>query len=401
MKRRTLRTTLLRHWLSFAFLTGLVAILTAGIVAYAVEDRLIDQRLHETLAILTDEGRLPGDLSAGFTLYSATSVPTEVADALAGKKLGEAAEFRMGDGNYVHAVAAKRAGKPLFLVFDASETLVVQPIILVAASMALACLAIFVAIAALVANTLGRRVEKGSGRLLKELERCRTPRDVASLADSQDIAEIADFLGTHAKVWETRSQAVQEQEDTVTFLAHELRTPLQSARTSLAVLRDDVPASPALDRLDRAISRLSRASNAALFIGAEAELPEQTDHSLFNIWNELRMEFAPLAQKRDQYIKPAEGTDVRVLAPREAVEAVLSNLLGNAIGHGAPGIINLHGFDGAITISNPVKNESAPGFGMGLTIVQRLAAKLAWDVECGSDGGSFEARIRPGAAMRS
>lgn len=401
MKRRTLRATLLRHWLSFAFLTGLVAILTAAVVAYAVEDRLIDQRLYQALAIVTDEDRLPDDLSAGFTLYSATSVPTEVAAALARKKPGEAAEFRMGDGNYVHAVAAKRAGKPLFLVFDASETLVVQPNILVAASMALACLAIFVAIAALVANTLGRRVEKGSGRLLEELERCCTPRDVAMLADNQDIAEIADFLGTHAKVWETRSQAVQEQEDTVTFLAHELRTPLQSARTSVAVLRDDVPASPALDRLDRAISRLSRASDAALFIGAEVELPEQTDHSLFNIWNELRMEFAPLAQKRDQYIKPAEGTDVRVLAPREAVEAVLSNLLGNAIGHGAPGIINLHGHDGAITICNPMKNESAPGFGMGLTIVHRLAAKLAWDVDCGSDGDSFEARIRPGAAMRS
>lgn len=235
MKRRTLRATLLRHWLSFAFLTGLVAILIAGIVAYAVEDRLIDQRLRETLAIVTDRDRLPGDLSAGFTLYSATSVPTEVADALAGKEPGETAEFRMGDRTYVHAVAAERAGQQLFLVFDASETLVVQPIILVAASMALACLAIFVAIAAVVANSLGGRVEKGSGRLLEEVERCRTPRDVASLADSQDIAEIADFLGTHAKVWETRSQAVQEQEDTVTFLAHELRTPLQSARGSLAV----------------------------------------------------------------------------------------------------------------------------------------------------------------------
>lgn len=66
-----------------------------------------------------------------------------------------------------------------------------------------------------------------------------------------------------------------------------------------------MPASSALDRLDRAISRLSRASNAALFIGAEAELPAQTDYSLFTIWNELRMEFAPLAEKRGQTIEPA------------------------------------------------------------------------------------------------
>lgn len=90
-----------------------------------------------------------------------------------------------------------------------------------------------------------------------------------------------------------------------------------------------------------------------------------------------------------------------MLAPREALEAVLSNLLGNAIGHGAPGTIRLHGSDGAITIRNPVRSEPAPGFGLGLTIVQRLAAKLDWDVECGSDGGTFTARIRPGTAMRS
>lgn len=400
MKRRSLRATLLHHWLSFAFLTGLAAIATAAVVAYVVEDRLIDQRLEEALAHLPTDDLQPGTLPPGFALYPEAVAPGEVTAALTGKRPGNIVEVQMADGTYVHAVAIERAGRAHVLVFDASETLVVQPFVPVAAVMALGFLATFVAIAALIANALGRRVAKGSDRLLRELETCRTPQEVALLAERQQIAEMAAFLSVHAQVWETRIRALQEQEDMVAFLAHELRTPLQSARASLAVLRDDVPASPVLDRLDRAVSRLARASNATLFIGAEAELASQGECSIFAIWNDLRTEFAPLAEKRGQRIGLAAGSDRRVAVPREAVEAILANLLGNAIGHGAPGAIKFQGDGGVISIRNPSARERAPGFGLGLTIVQRLAAKLGWTTEIMTVDDMFEVRIELDAGGR-
>lgn len=401
MKRRTLRSTLLRHWLSFAFLTGLAAIVTAGSVAYVVEDRLIDQRLQETLASLRMNPSGGEDLPPGFELYPATLVPSEVADALAGETPGNIVEFEMTDGTYVHAVALEGAENRRYLVFDASDTLVVQPIALVAVSMALACLAIFVAIAALVANTLGRRIARGSKRLLSDLEECATPQEVALLADRQEIEEMAAFLRTHAHVWETRTRAVQEQEETVSFLAHELRTPLQSARASIAVLRDEVAESPALDRLDRAVSRLARASHATLFIGAETDVSAKHELSAFGIWNELRSELAPLAEKRGLRIETAAGAEPQLIAPRGAVEAVLANLLGNAIGHGAPGAVELQGTRSSLTIRNRIAQHSTPGFGLGLTIVQRLVAKLGWRMHTLTHDGIFEVRIVTGTRIQS
>lgn len=400
MKRRSLRVTLLHHWLSFAFLTGLVAIATAAVVAYVVEDRLIDQRLEDAVNDLPTDDLQPGTLPPGFALYPEGVAPGEVTAALTGKRQGNIVEVKMADGTHVHAVAIEWTGRAHVLVFDASETLVVQPFVPVAAIMALGSLATFVVIAALIAIALGRRVEQGSDRLLRELEICRTPQEVALLAERQEIVEMAAFLRVHAHAWETRIRALQEQEDMVAFLAHELRTPLQSARASLAVLRDDVPASPVLDRLDRAVSRLARASNATLFIGAEAELASQGECSIFAVWNDLRTEFAPLAEKRGQRIGLAVGTDRRVAVPREAMEAILANLLGNAIGHGAPGAITFQGYGAVIAIRNPLARERAPGFGLGLTIVQRLAAKLGWATETLTLDDMFEVRIELNAGGR-
>ena len=367
MKRSTLRSTLLRHWLSFAFLTGLGAIVTAGCVAYVVEDRLIDQRLQKTLASLTMDGSQADKLPPGFTLYPTARVPVGVEDALAGRRSGEIVELQLSDGAYIHAVALERAGRRQFLVFDASDTLVVQPIALVASLMALASLMIFVAIAALVANTLGRRIEKGSERLLAKLRECATPQEVALLAERQEISEMAAFLSTHAQVWERRIRAVKEQEEMVSFLAHELRTPLQSARASIALLRDEMLESSALDRLDRAIARLAGASHATLFIGAETEVSGQTELSVFQIWNDLQTEVAPLARKRGLHIERAAGIEPRVVAPRHVVEAVLANLLGNAISHGAPGAVQLIGNADSLAICNRVAEDPNPGFGSSAT----------------------------------
>ena len=179
----------------------------------------------------------------------------------------------------------------------------------------------------------------------------------------------------------------------VSFLAHELRTPLQSARASIALLRDEMLESSALDRLDRAIARLARASHATLFIGAETEVSGQTELSVFHIWNDLQTEVAPLARKRGLHIERAAGIEPRVVAPRDAVEAVLANLLGNAISHGAPGSVQLIGNADSLAICNRVAEVPTPGFGLGLTIVQRLIAKLGWTMESFTQDSYFEVRI--------
>ena len=393
MRQHTLRATLLRHWISFAVLTGLFTVLSAGIVAYVVEDRLIDGQLKATANELGTSDFSATDLPPGFTLHPSAQAHSEIEDAFAGTPVGEPTEYWSANGTYFHAIAIQRNGSRDYLLFDASDTLVVHPNLATTALVALACVGFFVVIAALVANGIGRLVAKRSERLLGELQQCRTPEEVSLLAEQQEISEICAFLKTHAEVWHKRTQAVREQENTVSFLAHELRTPLQSARASIAVIRDDVPTSAALDRLDRAISRLTRASQATLFIGAEVEQLSCSQQSVFAVWDDLRSEYAPLAAQRGQRIVAPTGMDAMVIAPREALEATIANLLGNAITHGAAGEISLEGFRTHFVIRNPVSATTKPGFGLGMTIVERLLEKLGLKAETIRANHAFEVRI--------
>ncbi|MBH5321321.1 sensor histidine kinase [Aurantiacibacter sediminis] len=374
-------------------MTGLLTILCAGIVAYFVEDRIIDHLVQSTARDLISDTIEPGDLPSGFSIYSTEAAPPEIEIAMAEKQSGEGSEFRMADGSYFHATAISRDGNRQYLIYDASDALVVTPIALTAAWMSLGSLFTFVLIAAIVANSIGRRVAKRSERLLSDLQQCRTPDEVSALAERQDIADVSAFLTAHAEVWHKRTQAVRQQENTVSFLAHELRTPLQSARASIAVIRDDVPSSAALDRLDRAISRLTRASQATLFIGADVEQLASSRLSVFAIWGDLRTEYAPLAAQRGQYIAAPKGSDASVEAPREAVEAAIANLVGNAISHGSPGEISLVGFRDHFAIRNPVSSSPNPGFGLGMTILERLLGKLGWRLETARSEQEFEVRI--------
>ena len=61
------------------------------------------------------------------------------------------------------------------------------------------------------------------------------------------------------------------------------------------------------------------------------------------------------------------------------------NLLLNAIQHGDAGVIELEADGAALVVRNPVAAEATSGFGMGMTIAQRLAARIGWrlDFECG------------------
>ena len=382
-------------------MTGLITILAAGIAAYVVEDRLIDRQLQATAADIAAGDLAANNLPPGFALYPSATAPSELEGAFVANPKGIPVEYRSAEGSYFHAVVIQRNGRLDYLLFDASDTLVVHPNLATAGFVAFACVGFFVVIAALVAGGIGRLVANRSERLLSELQQCRTPDEVSALAERQDIADVSAFLTAHAEVWHKRTQAVKEQENTVSFLAHELRTPLQSARASIAVIRDGVPASAALDRLDRAISRLTRASQATLFIGAEVDQLARSRLSVFAVWEDLRTEYTPLAAQRGQSIAAPKGLDASVVAPREAVEAAIANLVGNAIGHGAPGEISLEGFGDHFAIYNPVSSTTNPGFGLGMTIVDRLLGKLGWVVDTKRCEREFEVRIFFDKGIRS
>ena len=135
------------------------------------------------------------------------------------------------------------------------------------------------------------------------------------------------------------------------FLAHELRTPLQSSALALAALDRTVAPEP-LARLARALQRLERASAAVLWLGETAPVVEPV--SIAPVVRALVEEFGTLAERRSLSIQVDVDAGLRWSLPVAAVEAVLGNLLINAIQHGAPGLIHIDGDKEQLELRNPV-----------------------------------------------
>lgn len=93
MSRRALRQKLTRYWLAFAIVTGLAAMGAAAVIAYTVEDRVIDQRLQETASGVRAGTDDPGALPSGFVLYREPTVPIDIGMQFATARSGDIHEF--------------------------------------------------------------------------------------------------------------------------------------------------------------------------------------------------------------------------------------------------------------------------------------------------------------------
>lgn len=154
-----------------------------------------------------------------------------------------------------------------------------------------------------------------------------------------------------------------------------------------------------MSRLRRALSRLERAGNAILWLSADTVLCGGQPTPARPALDELVDELQPLAVAR------AQAFDVRVApglywdAPREVVETLLANLLLNAIQHGDAGVIGVEADGGRLVICNRQAAADVPGFGLGLEIARRLAARIGWRLEMQVAAGMVRCELRwPAAA---
>jgi signal transduction histidine kinase len=202
------------------------------------------------------------------------------------------------------------------------------------------------------------------------------------------------MLELHAKVWESQLHAVENERQALAHLGHEMRTPLQSAKTSLALLADQLDGTAAFERLRRAVARLVRASNAALWLATDRIPDWSTQVPALALVRDLVQELRPIAQLAGQTIEIDVSNEVHFHAPPEIAETILANLLLNTIQHGAPGRVGIYGRDDVLTITNFTESEGgSAGFGLGLEIARRLGRVVGWNITVSRSEASVHAHI--------
>jgi two-component system CheB/CheR fusion protein len=265
-----------------------------------------------------------------------------------------------------------------------------------------------------------KRVESDLRKAREASERARDAAD--------HLREIAD------EARESADRANQAKSRFLATASHDLRQPLQTLALLNGILRRLVSEPSALEALaqqEQAIGAMTRLLSALLDISkleSGAIRPEPADFRIGTLFEGLRREFASIAT--------AKGLELQVSACEESVhsdpaliEQIMKNLLSNAIKYTHAGgrvllrarrdneLVRIDVVDTGIGIAaadlaciydefyqvGVPTNSSREGYGLGLSIVQRLVRLLNLRLEVTSEvgeGSVFSLVLPPGRAQR-
>ncbi len=248
------------------------------------------------------------------------------------------------------------------------------------------------------------------------------------------IRDVTDRRRVQHEIVLAREAADRANQAKSRFLAtasHDLRQPLQSLALLNGTLRRLVNHPDAVEALgyqDQAIEAMSRLLNALLDVSkleSGAVKPERTDFPIMQLFDELEHEFMNVAASKGLRLQVARSAEC-VHSDPSLVGQILRNLVSNAIKYTRTGGVTLsarHGpdsirievvdtgigippdqlqyiYDEFFQVGVPT-NSSRDGYGLGLSIVQRLVRLLGLKLEVRSEvgkGSAFCIELPPGKA---
>jgi PAS domain S-box-containing protein len=277
-------------------------------------------------------------------------------------------------------------------------------------------------------------IEGKMGRLVAAAIRDVTERKrtQTELIQARETAERAQQVAVEARISADRANLGKSR-----FLAtasHDLRQPLQALALLNRTLRgfvSDQGAAEALLQQELTITAMSRLLNALLDIGkleSGAIKPAPADFPLSQLFDELRRDFSGLAADKGLVLK-VEDSGEWVNSDPALIEEVLRNLVSNAIKYTQKGevrvscrldgqSIRVEVQDTGIGISSDQipcifdefyqvgvsTHSSREGYGLGLSIVQRISVLLGLNLAVASElghGAIFSFTLSPGKPGRA
>ncbi|MGO9594443.1 MAG: PAS domain S-box protein [Steroidobacteraceae bacterium] len=237
----------------------------------------------------------------------------------------------------------------------------------------------------------------------------------AELIVAREAADAARELADQAR--ESADRANQGKSRFLATASHDLRQPLQTLALLNGALRRvvaDPGVAAALSQQEQAIGAMSRLLNALLDISkleSGAVKPEPTDFTVAAMFEELRAEFASIAANKGLEFEIEKCQDA-VYSDPSLVEQILRNLVSNAIKYTCEGWVRLRCLHEAALVRIEVldtgigipadqlpyicdefyqigvpTNSARDGYGLGLSIVQRLVKLLTLKLDVRSEVG--------------
>jgi two-component system, sensor histidine kinase len=251
------------------------------------------------------------------------------------------------------------------------------------------------------------------------LARQAAERERQAADEARDAADRARQIADAAR--ESADRANMGKSRFLATASHDLRQPLQTLSLLNGTFRrmfQDPETTEVLVQEERAITAMSRLLNALLDISkleSGAVKPEPTDFTVGTLFEELRREFSGIAQSKGLVLE-IDPCDTYVHSDPALVQQILRNLVSNAIKYTPEGLVRLRCLQEAACIRVQVldtgigvpedripyifdefyqvgvpTNSSRDGYGLGLSIVQRIVKLLNLELDVASELGKGSA----------
>lgn len=299
--------------------------------------------------------------------------------------------------------------RKLYLVFDVKDLQVAEERPVTLALILLAGFAVVSVVGVMISLLTANRVVVPLRRLAETVQRSgpeNLPTEFSAQFPEDEIGFLARTLENSMK----RIKAFVERERQFTRDAsHELRTPLTVIQGAVELLQQSVAPGERnirgpVDRIARAAREMTVTIETFLWLAREEEAKESVQTCavgplIENIVNDLQ----PLLANKMVDVKILADEDAVVSAPEPALRIAIANLIRNAVSYTVRGEVRVTlrrdhievadtgpGITAASldTLTRPhVRGEGSSGFGLGLSIVNRLCCRFGWQLAIESEEG--------------
>lgn len=409
-------------WGFGGFTVVLVAMFTlfAMAFAYSVEDIFFHARLATEADHQAGHRRVHGTWApsrdASLQLHERfDALPADLRAVLEGEPGRR--EVSTSDGRYYHLLEIEADdGARAWLVDEVSDELVVRPIRGALAGM-LAITGLVMLLSGLVlAYILARRTTRPLSRLADRVDRLAFDETTPSFGDLTGSDDEVGMLARRLQSLEERIRTFAERERAFTRDAsHELRTPLAVIRSTAERLRASADV-PTAERelavgIEQSAMQLEQLILALLTLAREQAAPanDAAPTPLLPVVERVVVEQSLLLQDRPVTVEVDVPRHAVIEAPEPVVRVILGNLVGNAFAHTASGAVRITADIAGIEVVNegrlcgdPAdvahprpfrKGDASPGFGLGLSLVQRMASQAGLTLDITGGDGRVTARL--------
>lgn len=347
--------------------------------SYDLED-VIFARLVATAA--DGHGEDAGAIPLGMTAHAGhEGLPSWLADALPlDAPRGEYEVFARGHGHFHVAVRPDAAAGPTrYVVFDTTELTSTTRHLRRTSGLLLASALLALLGAAGLSHVVARRLSRPLEQLVARVQSDTPPRD-----EDIGVTELR-ALAEALRVRDARIQELLERERAFNRDAsHELRTPLAVAQGAVEILELAPPAdAETFDRLRQAVRHMGLLTEGILWLARAGRSDESC--GLVGVSREMVALYGGRRLHGDVELVIEAEEEVLAPLPGSVARVMLGNLIKNALAYTSQGRIVIHIAPRGWSISDTgvgfgrVEPEHT-GFGIGLSLVERLARRFDWSV---------------------